>query len=146
MLKGCNLYRDTELLTRSEPDLIFLQCIIFIDILILAQLERAGLKRLSNKEITQETKLRTLQKNYEIRTCGHSQTLTLYFRWIMASVIVSRAYLLDIISQVNWTHICWASVELRTCICNIRKIIPQWLFTLKIPIFDYSQTVRILSY
>ena len=80
MLKGCNLYRDTELLTRSEPDLIFLQCIIFIDILILAQLERAGLKRLSNKEITQETKLRTLQKNYKIRTCGHSQTLTLYFR------------------------------------------------------------------
>ena len=76
MLKGCNLYQDTELLTRSEPDLIFLQCIIFIDILVLAQLQRDGLKRLSNKEITQETKLNTLQKNNEMRTCGHSQTFT----------------------------------------------------------------------
>lgn len=76
MLKVCNLYQDTELLTRSEPDLIFLQCIILIDILVLAQLQRAGLKRLSNKEITQETKLKTLQKNNEMRTCSHSQTLT----------------------------------------------------------------------
>lgn len=73
--KKC-LYQDTELLTRSEPDQIFLQCIILIDILVLAQLQRAGLKRLSNKEITQETKLKTLQKNNEMRTCGHSQTLT----------------------------------------------------------------------
>ena len=95
---------------------------------------------------TEETNLKTLQKNNEIKTCGQCQTLTLCFRWIMVNVMVSRAYLFDIISQINCSNVCWASMELRSCICNLRQMIPYLFSKFKIPIFDYSQTVRILSY